>query len=55
MPGKEQTSATPLNMHPQKVMELTEILHNELKLQRSDGTLKEFDRRGCEHYVVDIK
>jgi len=42
-------------MHPQEVMELTEVLHSELRLQRSDGVLKESDRRGREHNVIDVE
>jgi len=36
-------------------MELTEVLHGELRLQRSDGALKESSRRGREHNVVDVE
>ena len=52
---EEQASATALHMHPQEVMELTEVLHSELRLQRSDGALKESDRRGREHNVIDVE
>ena len=36
-------------------MELTEVLHGELRLQQSDGALKESSRRGREHNVVDVE
>ena len=52
---EEQAIAAPLHMHPQEVMELTEVLHSELRLQRSDGALKESDRGGHEHNVVDVE
>ena len=36
-------------MTPQEVVELTEILHSELLLQRGDDTLKQLLTGSCEH------
>jgi hypothetical protein len=44
-----------LDMHAQEVMELSQVLHGELRLHRSDGALKELGRRSCEDYVIDIQ
>jgi len=52
---RENQRTMALNMHAQEVMELSQVLHGELRLHRSDGALKELGRRSCEDYVVDIQ
>ena len=51
---KEKTRRARLNSDAQEVVELTEILHSELPLQRGDDTLKQLLTGSCEHNVVDI-
>src|SRR6185295_8892030 len=51
---KEKTRWARLNSDAQEVVELTEILHSELLLQRGDDTLKQLLTGSCEHNVVDI-
>jgi len=36
-------------------MELTEVLHGEHRLERSDGTLQELCGGSCEDDVVDVE
>src|SRR6185503_20071194 len=51
---KEKTRRARLNSDAKVVVELTEILHSELPLQREDDTLKQLLTGSCEHNVVDI-
>src|SRR6185295_1760174 len=52
---KEKTRRARLNSDAQEVVELTEILHSKLLLQRGDDTLKQLLTEGCEHNVIDIE
>ena len=51
---KEKTRRARLNSDAQEVVELTQILHNKLLLQRGDDILKQSLTGGCEHNVIDI-
>src|SRR6185503_13628376 len=51
---QEKTRRTRLNSDAQ-VVELTEILHSKLLLQRGDDTLKQPLTRGCEHNVINVE
>ena len=51
---KEKTRRARLNSDAQEVVELTEILHSELLLQRDD-TLKQLLTGGYEHNVINIE
>ena len=51
---KEKTRRARLNSDAQEVVELTQILHSKLLLQRDD-TLKQLLTGGCEHIVIDIE
>ena len=44
-----------LNSDAQEVVELTQILHSKLLLQRGDDTRKQLLTGGCEHNVIDIE
>src|SRR6185503_19295392 len=46
---KENTRRARLNSDAQEVVELTEILHSKLLLQRGDDTLKQLLTGSCEH------
>src|SRR6185369_9569612 len=52
---KEKTRRVRLNSDDQEVVELTEILHSKLLLQRGDDTLKQLLTRGCEHNVINVE
>src|SRR6185369_9666786 len=52
---KEKTRRARLNSDAQEVVELTQILHSKLLLQRGDDTLKQLLTGGCEHNVIDIE
>ena len=51
---KEKTRRARLNSDAQEVVELTQILHSKLLLQRGDDTLKQLLTGGCEHNVKRI-
>jgi hypothetical protein len=51
----EKTRRARLNSDAQEVVELTEILHSKLLLQRGDDTLKQLLTRGCEHNVINVE
>src|SRR6185437_2863122 len=51
---QEKTRRARLNSDAQEV-ELTEILHSKLLLQRGDDTLKQPLTRGCEHNVINVE
>jgi len=38
---EKQTVSTAMNLHPEKAMEFTHILHRELLLQGSDGVVQQ--------------
>src|SRR6185312_13482863 len=52
---KEKAKRARLNSDAQEVVELTQILHSKLLLQRGDDTLKQLLTGGCEHNVIDIE
>ena len=52
---KEKTRRVRLNSYAQEVVELSEILHSKLLLQRGDDTLKQLLTRSCEHNIIDIE
>ena len=51
---KEKTRRERLNSDTQEVVELIEILHSELLLQRGDDTLKQLLTGSCKHNVINI-
>ena len=51
---KEKARRARLNSDAQEV-ELTQILHSKLLLQRGDDTLKQPLTGGCEHNVIDVE
>src|SRR6185312_2401516 len=52
---KEKTRRARLNSDAQEVVELIEILHSKLLLQRGDDTLKQPLTRGYEHNVINVE
>ena len=52
---KEKARRARLNSDAQEVVELTQILHSKLLLQRGDDTLKHLLTGGGEHNVIDIE
>src|SRR6185436_18016742 len=52
---KEKTRRARLNSDAQELVELIQILHSKLLLQRGDDTLKQLLTGGSEHNVIDIE
>ena len=52
---KEKTRRARLNSDAQEVVELTQILHSKLLLQRGEDTLKQLLTGGREHNIIDIE
>jgi hypothetical protein len=52
---KEKTSMTGLNCHAQEVVNLTQILHSKLLLERGDNPLEQLWIRSSQNNIINIE